>query len=248
MIVNPKSELIREPNLLVPGIQPISPQSMLRVNQAHPLAKDLKVLFKLDGTSAPIADLTGNATFPHPVGQLWNFGRASTPYGMGTYHSGLTTSRSYVITQPFANEVTIYQRVIPYTLVDNTSVSDADPTNTYRHWRLTLNSSGQWSNLFWNGINGIASSNTAGANELHKVWSLASDIKDEIKIRLNGVETVYGSAWTSTLVNQTMFIMGTNRNTTITGVIFCFFMWNRYLSTEEMDVIDADPYQFLIPA
>jgi len=250
IVWNPRSELIREPNLLVPGKKPIGP---VKINWSHPDTKGL-IASILCGDGPPRELVTGAiGAIAETDGDLYN-----SADGQGT-HTKKTTGGS---------NTKVWRIPFNYTFGDYVTIFVAakwDGTAEHYHCMLSLNNSdssheagfylfyglGTKAMRFVPISEGDANSGASEDYHIYSVTSKASLGNANCYYYKDGkdVGSVSGTASITTAITN-IRIMGTAnwKNNDFFGNVYAAHVYDGFLDAAAHRRIAKDFYSFWIPA
>jgi len=242
IVVNPQSELIREPNLLVPGKKPIGP---VKIDWSHPLAKGLVAAYLWDSRRGyrniiphgKPSVAGGNQSFDGDSGILDGSGEyiRVNPFEMGitdTYTGTLVYQRKGSYGGGFPR---IFQR------------GDSDTAQIFRNnsdTSMHFMSAAYTVPNVWDYQRHVVSGG---------VYMISTDTVNERRLVVDGTEVIHiaDDNLDYPVYNVVRWMMIGNRPDGARyngGGNKAFFLHNRFLSSVEQKEITNDPYQFLEPA
>ena len=244
--------MLREPNLLVPRKKPVG---SVRVDFSNTITKGLKSCLPFN-PATKFYDIASMQQWVPASGFNWMTGKGYFGYG------GLSTDVNNYIKSTLTNsvmglvdDVTIHARVFQNTDPLSNNVLFGLNSTTYSDWAyVDLNvadqvrcsvgnsftsSAAHSSNYFLNKESTFDVMVGSSTSSIKKVWT-----DNLIDINTTGQDT--------TIASETIGLSRVDDQTTsnkLFGGFWVFFCaWDRHLSEAERLSMNADPYQFLIPA
>jgi hypothetical protein len=240
---NPSSELIREPNLLIPGKKPVG---AVKIDWSNALAKDLLSFYLMNDSGLNLKDIAnGNdgtlqstVSRDKPQELLFAGGRVALPSPITFINSDKLTIFSHVkVTTPFSSDRTIVGDWYDFSLLW------ADVGGPDGYAGLVKDA---------DGINVVAGTDNAALILDTWQWVCMTYDGDEVVIYVDGVSVSSASGGNGLLAHTWVPSIGSysvgSYNKSFAGSMKDIRLYKRALTPAEMFELYIDPYQFLIPA
>jgi len=256
-LVNPRSELIREPNLLIPGKKPVG---AVKVNLDHSFAPDGYWLCNERGGNR-LRNIGRHIYAPDFI-----FGSATTwgwhPQGIINVNTDSVAASS--INSIYSETNTWFEALSesPYTVIIlATILNDATAAAQYL-FGFGGGSNGLYIYYAVGSDQTVLVAGLSGANTLNNVtdWYNGDKVQSAISVKENDItsyhngkaedtDTVTGSMITSANVAANIgHIYTGSSGRRFCGIIHSVYIKRRNMSAKEIVDLSLDPYQFLVPA
>jgi hypothetical protein len=252
-VVDPTSQMLREPRLLVPGMQPLGPVKPNYSNPATSLLRSI-ILPAVDGRLIDIISVTRPTTDTATV-RTRSIGRASE------YDSTNVTEFAGTPAYRFTSD---WSCLIHFNLDAATNYGHlvaCSQTITTNGWEIRVGTTATDRNIDLTRMTtdyrsfcspGPANNLRIGLNVL--VIASSASITSTPNTAANGLSfslSSYGGAGTGNITAGTgnlRFGQRVDGFTKLDGAVFFCALWHRKLSQIECNSLSVDPYQLLIPA